>query len=304
VIFDISDLDRDKWSDVVAPALHVLFHENAGYGIRHIFFDEAAEFAPQSTKMIKEIYEEVERMGRIGGNRKLGMTFINNRPESLSKSLTGLCEGLFLHRQKDEIALGKLKKWLNTGSINNRQEIIQSLATLKPGQCWVWTRDSNAPNLVQMPRKNSYHPNRRDFGLSNSDVVSMDDLPDIIQEMKGEIHRWKDDYRWTPPPPPEVVMPVVEKTEINIEIDWNTISDSNKDVDYRIYQKASITWYGGKPIKEMIDNLIKRGYTQYVGMNKTQGQLISKNDIHPFWLSGDIQCQYAEMILRRLGLNS
>jgi hypothetical protein len=304
VVFDISDVDREKWGEIVASSVKVIFTENELYGIRHLFFDEAAEFAPQSMKMIIEIYNEVERTARIGGNRKIGMTFVNNLPESLHKNITKLCEGLFLHRQaKDESSLKKLNKWLNAGSITNKKEIVTSLGTLNPGQCWVWTRESSNPTLVQMPRKNSYHPNRRDSSITIEDLPTMDDLPSLISEMKAvteeivTVSRIPFRYFQTEliePTPPQPI-------EISTDIDWDSITDNQKDRDYRIYQKAHGERFASTTVVEYVNSMIKNGYTEYETFGYRQAWLKSKTNVHPRTLDYGIQQDYAEMLIRRLG---
>jgi hypothetical protein len=303
VVFDISDVDRDKWGEIVASSVKVIFTENEPYGIRHLFFDEAAEFAPQSMKMIIEIYNEVERTARIGGNRKIGMTFVNNLPESLHKNITKLCEGLFLHRQaKDESSLKKLNKWLNAGDITNKKEIITSLGTLKPGQCWVWSRESSNPTLVQMPRKNSYHPNRRDSSITIEDLPTMDDLPNLISEMKGEIDKQEIDHAFRTYFPRVIVEPTPpQPLEISTEIDWDSITDSQKNADYRIYRDAINMRYGTTTVADLINRAVKRGYTTFESFGYNGAWLKSNSNVHPFNLEKGIQQDYAKMLLKRLG---
>jgi hypothetical protein len=47
---------------------------------RHIFLEEAAEFAPQRIGHDQgSIYAEIEKLARMGGNAGLGYTLINQR---------------------------------------------------------------------------------------------------------------------------------------------------------------------------------------------------------------------------------
>lgn len=158
-LFDIN-LSKADWRRIVMAALRTLLHKNHQYGLRHVFIEEAAEFAPQKVTD-GLVYAEMEKLARMGGNARLGYTLINQRSEEVNKALLELCDNLFLHRQKGRNSLTALSKWLDIGNVTDGKQIVSSLSTLPTGECWAWMAGSDAPSLVKVPTKNSLHPDRR-----------------------------------------------------------------------------------------------------------------------------------------------
>jgi DNA helicase HerA-like ATPase len=104
-------LSKADWRAIVRDCVRLLLHKNKNYGLRHVFLEEAAEFAPQKV-LDGLVYAEIEKLARMGGNARLGYTLINQRAQELNKAVLELCDNLFLHRQKGKNALDSLKKWL------------------------------------------------------------------------------------------------------------------------------------------------------------------------------------------------
>lgn len=154
------ELSKADWRRIVRECVRLMLFKNKQYGLRHIFLEEAAEFAPQ--KVIDgDVYAEIEKLARMGGNSRLGYTLINQRAEEVNKAVLELCDNLFLHRQKGKNSLMSLAKWLDAGDVANAREITKTLSTLPTGECWAWLRGSNEPVHVKVPRKQSFHPDRR-----------------------------------------------------------------------------------------------------------------------------------------------
>lgn len=73
--------------------------------------EEAAEFAPQRVAPGQgQVYAEIEKLARMGGNALLGYTLINQRAEEVNKAVLELCDTLILHRQKGRNSLTALSK--------------------------------------------------------------------------------------------------------------------------------------------------------------------------------------------------
>ena len=157
-LFDIN-LSKADWKRIVRDCVRLLLHRNKEYGLRHIFLEEAAEFAPQMVRD-GDVYAEIEKLARMGGNSRLGYTLVNQRAQELNKAVLELCDNLFLHRQKGKNALDSLKKWLELAGAAGG-EVMRTLPTLPQGDCWAWMSSSDTPILVHVPEKNSLHPDRR-----------------------------------------------------------------------------------------------------------------------------------------------
>lgn len=172
IVFDMLDpkLSKADWKRIVMECVRILIHENKQYGLRHVIIEEAAEFVPQRVGRDQgQVYAEMEKLARIGGNSRLGFTLINQRAEEVNKAVLENCDNLFLHRQKGRLSLTALRKWLDIGNVEGGGKIISTLADLPSGQCWAWLKDGGAPILIRVPQKNSAHPDRR--AMMSGDVI-------------------------------------------------------------------------------------------------------------------------------------
>jgi hypothetical protein len=160
-LFDIN-LSKADWKRIVTACVRVLLHENSEHGLRHVFIEEAAEFAPQRVGPDQgQVYAEIEKLARMGGNSRLGYTLINQRAEEVNKAVLQLCDNLFLHRQKGRNSLTGLSKWLDIADVKDSRAIIDSLPNLPTGECWAWMAGTARPVHAKVPAKNSLHPDRR-----------------------------------------------------------------------------------------------------------------------------------------------
>jgi len=162
LVIDLFDMHLSKadWRRIVRDCVRLMLHRNKEHGLRHVFLEEAAEFAPQRV-IDGEVYAEIEKLARMGGNSRLGYTLINQRAEEVNKAVLELCDNLFLHRQKGKNSLNSLGKWLDLADIADHKAIIASLPMLPQGECWAWMAGSDEPRRIKVPAKNSLHPDRR-----------------------------------------------------------------------------------------------------------------------------------------------
>jgi hypothetical protein len=164
LVLDLFSIEMSKadWRRIVRETVEILLHENADHGLRHIFIEEAAEFVPQRPQDML-VFSAVEKLVRMGGNSKLGCTLINQRSADLNKSVLELCANVFVHRQKGKNTILDLKKWISLLDLSEGEEkkIAESLPSLKSGECWAFINDLTKPVHLQVPAKNSQHPDRR-----------------------------------------------------------------------------------------------------------------------------------------------
>lgn len=188
LVIDLTDptLSKANWKRIVKDCVRALLQENAPHGLRHIFIEEAAEFVPQRV-LEGDVYAEVEKLARIGGNSRLGYTLINQRSQEVNKAVLELCENLFLHRQKGKNAIQSLDHWLDVAGVDPK-ELIKSLPRLPSGQCWAWMGDRDAPHLIQVPPKNSFHPDRRTMhGAKGKRARKAVNVGAFVKDMKGAL---------------------------------------------------------------------------------------------------------------------
>lgn len=158
------DLSKADWRRIVAIAVRTMLYENKLYGLRHIFIEEAAEFVPQVIPrdgVSGQVYAEIEKLARMGGNAMLGYTLINQRAEQINKAVLELCANMLLHRQTGKNSIDSLAKWLKVSGAGVGHELTSSLPTLAAGECWAWISGSTTPVRTKVPAKRSFHPDRR-----------------------------------------------------------------------------------------------------------------------------------------------
>lgn len=185
VVFDIfsKSLSKADWRKIVTEVFNVLLFENEDYGLRHAFLEESEEYIPQ--RIYDNVtYSAVEKFIRMGGNSRVGVTLINPRAEGVNKQALELCESLLLFKQTGRNSIANLEKWLKSVDADNQQEIVKSLSSLQKGQCWFWDGASRGPVLIQIPEKDTVHPDRRDLSGS-SGVVSIPgiDVTTFVERM-------------------------------------------------------------------------------------------------------------------------
>lgn len=182
------ELSKADWKRIVRETCEILLHENAEYGLRHVFLEEAAEFVPQRmTGADGQVFSAVEKLVRMGGNSKVGITLINQRSADLNKSVLELCANVFVHRQKGKNTLLDLKKWLSLTDPETEKKITASLPDLESGQCWVMSNELKKPLLIKVPEKNSQHPDRR--AVSDPKVQKRKPVPAdaFVEQMKAAL---------------------------------------------------------------------------------------------------------------------
>lgn len=189
-LFDVN-LSKADWRRIVTAAVRTLLHENQPHGLRHVFIEEAAEFIPQRPTDW-DVYAEIEKLARMGGNARLGYTLINQRSQEVSKAILELCENVFLHRQRGKNALENMDKWLSIVGAAEQKEIIRTLPDMPQGECWAWLGgdEPQPPTRIKVPPKNSFHPDRR---VVRGDAVTTKakpvDVGQFVAGMKGQLEK-------------------------------------------------------------------------------------------------------------------
>lgn len=182
LVIDLYDRDNlDNWHEIVSKVMTVLLYENKEYGLRHVIIEEAAEFIHQQGKKTESSIA-IERVARMAGNVKVGMTFINQTSEQLSKAVLKLCDGKMLGRQTESNTINTIRKWLGESGVANSKEIAEGLPSLKAGEFWVWSTDDTQPTLTKVPDIKTVHPSRN--VVTAQDVTHGDNKADVVSTMQ------------------------------------------------------------------------------------------------------------------------
>jgi hypothetical protein len=190
VIIDLYDIEISKadWKRIVGDSVREMLYHNDS--LRHVFIEEAAEFVPQRVGPSQGVvYAEVEKLGRMGGNARLGYTLVNQRAEEVNKAVLELCDNLYLHRQKGRNSLNALTKWLNLADVKpGSREIIKSLPTLPQGECWAWMGGTDKPVKIKVPLINSFVPDRRRMlGTATEVTKHAVDVDSFVAELRSRL---------------------------------------------------------------------------------------------------------------------
>lgn len=215
VVIDLYDIEISKadWKRIVGDSVRVLLYENGSHGLRHIFIEEAAEFAPQRVGPDQgRVYAEIEKLARMGGNARLGYTLVNQRAEEVNKAVLELCDNLFLHRQKGRNSLAALTKWLDVADVKpGSREIIQSLPMLPQGECWAWMSGSDRPVHVKVPPKNSFEPDRRAMRGEIAVTTKAVDVGAFVTELRDRLAGKRPEKSTPPTKPVRSTLPKEDK---------------------------------------------------------------------------------------------
>lgn len=184
LVIDLYDqhLSKADWRRIVQKCFRVLLYENEG--LRHVFLEETAEYAPQKV-LDGETYAEVEKFVRMGGNRSLGITLINQRAQEVNKAILDLCENVVLFRQRGAKAIENLQKWTERLDPITSKRIASDMPNMKAGECWVFTSESDAPIFTKTTLPNSFHPDRRKPEAVAGRKIA--DTKQFVQRMESDL---------------------------------------------------------------------------------------------------------------------
>lgn len=156
-IIDISQLEKKHWQRVLLDFFVTLYSTNTQP--LHLFLDEADVIAPQragrgSVQELHDIVDDIARRGRVKG---LGCTFITQRPAVLSKNVLSQVDLLAILRLTAPQDHKAVEAWINAHDEHNRRsDVLGSLATLRPGEAWVWAPMMDIFRRVKVQRRTTF----------------------------------------------------------------------------------------------------------------------------------------------------
>jgi hypothetical protein len=106
----------------------------------HLFLEEARKFIPQTqrgkqdTKMI-EAFEDIVRLGR---NYGLGVSLIDQRPQSVNKEVLSQTEILIVHQLTEKLGRKEIEDWVRDKTTKGA-EALGDLDKLHTGEAFVWS---------------------------------------------------------------------------------------------------------------------------------------------------------------------
>ena len=139
LVLDLSHLRKGEQARFVLAFVSELYHRNKEP--LHLVIDECDLFIPQrpikGQEQLVGAMEDLVRRGRVKG---IGVSLISQRPASIHKDVLSQVSVLVAHRLVGPQDRKALDSWVEAhGTIEQRNEMMKSLAGLPAGTCWVWS---------------------------------------------------------------------------------------------------------------------------------------------------------------------
>lgn len=179
-------LDLGHWESdsehrrFAAPFLDRLYRAKAkNRSPLHLFVDEADVFAPQKPqKGDEKMLHNMQAIVRRGGIRGLGTTLITQRAAVLNKDVLTQLDLLIILRTIAPQDQDAVDDYIKRGAAGQRAEIMSSLASLAPGEAWIYGPGEDPPIVQRVQFRK-----RRTFNSSatpeDQDVIEPRVLADV-----------------------------------------------------------------------------------------------------------------------------
>jgi len=140
-VVDLKLFRANQRKEFVTDFAEELYHlKSTQRSPMHIFLEEARKFIPQKPmgKMDTRMIGAFEDIVRLGRNYGLGVSLIDQRPQSVNKEVLSQTELLILHQLTGTHERKVMKEWVQektTDGVNSLDE----LASLQAGECFFWS---------------------------------------------------------------------------------------------------------------------------------------------------------------------
>lgn len=106
-----------------------------------VVIEEAHLFVPESPSGAQaELSGAVQRIVRQGRSQGLGTLLVDQRPQDVAKRVITQCETLICHQLVHALDRKALEDWVRGYDHDDHgKKFLASLASLQPGQAWVWS---------------------------------------------------------------------------------------------------------------------------------------------------------------------
>ena len=125
----------------------------------HLFLDEADMFVPQKLpKNAKPMLDAYDAIVRRGGVYGLGITLISQRPALVNTDVRTQCETLIALQTTAPLDQDPIFDWVSrNGTDEQLRQIKRSLASLKVGQAWFFSPDSDVFRQIQIRTRETFN---------------------------------------------------------------------------------------------------------------------------------------------------
>ncbi len=144
---------------------------------RHIFIEEAHEFVPQRVfGGISKTFNNVSNLVVMGGNRRLGVTLINQRAATVNKDVLTQLDTLLAFQNTSPQDRKALKEWVEFHSAEGDfNKFMDSLPSLPKGEGWIWSPEFlGIFQKIKIRKRETFHPDRE---KASEDII----VPPLVQ---------------------------------------------------------------------------------------------------------------------------
>lgn len=186
-VIDLSQESKRFWHTFVTDFCLRLMDLNPAVP-RHLFIEEAPEFAPQRTKvdLTARCKEAVERLVRLGRNRGYGCTLISQRPATVDKDVLSQCENLLVLRTVGAHDRKALHEWVGEKQAGDAARLdFPAISSLPSGTAYFWSPSwLQQFERIQVRERTTFHPGAtRKVGSALVRAAEMADVGTFVEKL-------------------------------------------------------------------------------------------------------------------------
>ena len=191
-VIDVSMESKHTWRQFLTEFCLQLMQLNPE-SPRHLFIEEAPEFAPQRTKvaLTAQCKEAIERLVRLGRNRGYGCTLISQRPATVDKDVLSQCENLLVLRTTGPHDRQALEEWIQAKATERGLEkFLGEVAGLPNGTAWFWSPHwINTFERIRIRERLTFHPGAtRTVGMAPK-AVALAEVGEFVEKLRRQLSK-------------------------------------------------------------------------------------------------------------------
>jgi len=231
----------------------------------HLFVDEADMFVPQKFPKNggKEMFDAYDAIVRRGGVYGIGATLITQRPAIVNKDVSTQCETLIALQTTAPQDQDPVFDWVGrNGTPDQLDQIRRTLASLKVGQAWIFSPNSDVFKKIQIRTRETFNSSAtpkpgaepiepkvfanidiQKLGAEIAETVerSKQTDPEFLHREINQLRRQLAE-RQTSSPAPAPAEPVIERVEVPVisEADVYKLRDALTSIDAKAAEVLQI----------------------------------------------------------------
>jgi hypothetical protein len=155
VVLDMSLMRKGAMKRFAADFLDRLYQKSRTSVL--VVIEEAPLFAPQDSRFVDpRLLGACEDLALRGRGRGIGVVFVAQRAQSISKSVLSQCEVLIAMRQAHNLDRKAIREWIDEQADSQHTEVVQSLSTLQDGEAYVWIPVHKILERVRVRRRRTF----------------------------------------------------------------------------------------------------------------------------------------------------